>query len=573
MKDMSKKKKKLPNPSQNGEFSLIPIEISFGPMASKTPGGDFKPLSPVELVDKVSQDFERNYKQPKETIAKIILKSADHSIAEMIKLNSRPYDKGIKFPKQVPEMLKYIPAKKILNIIDGMGRNHFRNLCNMLDYLSSPFTPLYSLDELLNVLTSFQEHLLKTRDLIEKTGYPGKCFERSPWINSFLNRLYFTKSCEIKPFKRGLQYTWIRLETHGKIKQNQRKKLNGVTTKGAMRASSEKVTYELADYLHPFKSLGRDTEDLEDHRPQINATKLAILKILIDAMNNKSYSSLWFKCNKTLFRFDKERVKFLIEMDRYYDNSHLNVFRQLEFSNKYHGSPKWQYKFLKEHPEYIDETSSGGVGDILEIIGHIEQELKYKTHHFMNEQFREFIIPSILYGANFDIGRFLKSTISRRRNYLEKLLNNYIKCFKRHERFWQAYTRRIEAVLKKEYPDYSIHWAGRHLTFGPRISLQRRLFIYKDSRIIKVDGQYYQFAPNQFKAICYMIDMQKQGQLTVSNRLIYEHVFGDKKPHPKWSVRTWCRHSRGGQKDFAETFMSPQNPRGRSHIDLSSDEM
>ena len=118
-------------------------------------------------------------------------------------------------------------------------------------------------------------------------------------------------------------------------------------------------SYQDADYLNIFTHDHEEPAQLERLRPQLFELKNRVLSIVAQSLSQKSDNGLWERCIQLLTEsLNAENVHFLFKMDSLY----------LPLETRLSGSVARTSKMIP-----------GGLTDLLEVIGHCEKEIRFRT--------------------------------------------------------------------------------------------------------------------------------------------------------------------------------------------------
>jgi hypothetical protein len=192
-------------------------------------------------------------------------------LERVIAIYKRSPDTGF-FPVLVPfqtnldRAIAILGKNKALQLFETEDLSKLEERVFLVDEINFSPPPLYSLDELQQVLEDFISYLLKNRVHLLETGQPLTKFDRSLWLDSQLANLYHFD------FPRG--------------------------------------------FPPPPK---KDSDRLKADRGKILDLKVAILKILSRAIKRKASMNLWNDCLRILTEtVSSEEAEFYLRMDQFY---------------------------------------------------------------------------------------------------------------------------------------------------------------------------------------------------------------------------------------------------------------
>ena len=244
-------------------------------------------------------------------------------------------------------------------------------------------TPLYTLDELEQLIARFIEHQEANQASLLETGHPQTAFAPSVWLDVFLNKLYFTKlpvsidpGGSAEPYQRFASLTphpryvdWRRISTTyatfrsrwaiGRLEDNELFECDEPDPKCSfawgriLHGNAATCTFEEADALD---RLSRDQiAQVEQLRPKLANLKREILARLHQGICSRNSDGLSDICLDLLAkRLNADEAKLLLDIDLVYGGSNA-CSRPVA-------------------PEVLP-LIPGGLSNLIEIIGFIEKEM------------------------------------------------------------------------------------------------------------------------------------------------------------------------------------------------------
>lgn len=373
------------------------------------------------MVRRLNKQYNQNLPQSVTSIinseARMLAKKYHRNVKQvneiLIRIVEDYQSTGQKDSVRIPRMdtvFSNISANRVLALLERVGKKQFRELLAYIHYMENVFTPLYSLDELTDVISSFRYHLYACSMSLEGTGYPDKLFTKSKWLDSLLNKLYITKLPANIRLKNGLlNYKWVSRSINGRDKKH--------------------CTYDEVECIGIFKR--EDAERLDKDRHIVHSVKLKILKILHDSLKTKSLKSLWKDCLEALTKtIDYEQADFFIRMDRLYEKHGLVALGHVAFPSI---------------------ASSGGLWDILTVIGHVEQELKGEIYCSIRKRLDKQIHKSLNFGSRLNIEKFLKHIVFKEEGQRENFFEFVRSKLQKEEQLREEYLERIKNALSERF--------------------------------------------------------------------------------------------------------------------------
>jgi len=475
----------------------------------------------VKYITDSLNSISEKYNQPKKLIHEIY-----RPLITVI--SSTPPNLSFSMPRQVEDFLKAgISARKISSLIRQVGIEEFRKLLFYTDYLGNDFTPIYSLDELIKVIQMFQKHLNSNMTPLMDTGYPNRLFVNSKWLNSLLNKNYFLKLAKINRRKSSLKYSWVCWTSD--------------TSKPI-----ENCSYNKAGLIHP-KLNTIDISAIEKLRKTIHYVKTRIIGIALNSLENESIKTFWKECLDIIDKsFDAEDKKLLIKSDNLYPQYGIAAFNDIAFS---------------------DTANAGGIIDIFEFMGHVEQEIRCKSHALIREQLSDYFNRKFSYGSRFDKIRFINEIIfggSKRCKSFSRSIN---KSLSNDQIFWQEYYQRrnnqfIEDLrptsisqeeLEKSFRRFENRLFNKIQPTSDTRSDQPAMKISEANRSILCGDENYNMTFIFFMAVDFIFKRHKEGVPYVKKSKVFDYVYQGDVPTSvlRKSIRQWFISNGGDVKKFA----------------------
>jgi hypothetical protein len=237
-----------------------------------------------------------------------------------------------------------LPASKVLHVLEREDLLKLLVRLGLLETLASEQTPLYTLEELANVLKEFRGFLDENKESLLQTGYPGAAFSSSPWLDRYLGKLYYL---EVRPPQ--------------------------TPQPGSRPSGREFDKWSFRQFtgrrLHDEKtgSLEIDPEDvarLVEGRPKLLKLKHDVLLRVEMALRDGSFEGAWKDCVAALNRsLTGGEAGFYLREDRFYRDEDAQRVGLVPIAHT-----------------LISSTLPGGLSDLLEVVGHCECELRFRMY-------------------------------------------------------------------------------------------------------------------------------------------------------------------------------------------------
>jgi len=269
---------------------------------------------------------------------------------------------GLMFRPRMDDVLACFLPDDALALLESDELPEIQHRLISIEYLNLPGIPFYTLEELQTLTSSFISHLEAETNKAHliKTGHPARSFERSPWLESWLGKLYHTKlpaeiekrelsvseggSRPVRPIPEymprvyGYEYKWARKADLARI-----------------TSRSEEMpycTYPEADLL--FGMDPADAARLSGMRHKFLDLKVQVLHILVKALQTRKKETA-AECLRLLTNHPAAQVEFWLRMDQFYR----------------------AYSTHRDNRQVADVGAGdpGGLSSLLEIIWHFLEEL------------------------------------------------------------------------------------------------------------------------------------------------------------------------------------------------------
>lgn len=288
------------------------------------------------------------------------------------------------------QAIQYLGVGKALTLFENTSLPELAVRASFVGLLHCANTPLYTLDELANLLDQFADYLASNRNALLETGYPGCSFTQSFWLGNQLGRLYFAvfPSLVITPPEDPAKQSYLFLEESEEQRDEAPEDavpITGANYKGAVRKDDlvylpqwkyfpepdEQgnmlqckgwITYherELDSTVHTL-ILGPDEfERLVTLREKVLSAKQCVLQLLAAALRKRDADNLLDRCLDVMSKkITADEMEFMFSIDRLFS----------------------LYSFDRCYGSYDANTlPAGGVSDILTLVGHCQKEIEIGT--------------------------------------------------------------------------------------------------------------------------------------------------------------------------------------------------
>lgn len=320
-------------------------------------------------------------------------------------------------------MLQHLPAQVALLLLETedigtLIRRHTTAL-----RLVHADTPLVTVNELAEIIDGFIDHSHRNRQDLLDAGLPRIGFSRCCFLDNHLGKLYYTRL----PIGIGM-----RQDANGEVTYRYTWSTAPIRPEPGDSASGEGASVSLIEGLS-----ATDAEQLEAKRRSWFDLKLRVLRTLAAALRRQEPRSLWPDC----LRHVSDALTY------------TNASFYLRQDAVYHGLVG-----LNRETGEVDTDSMGllpgGLSDLLEFVGHCEQEVTIGTLHRAKIGL---LALSAKIGATdwrTVFGRTYWATLSEPWHIdLDAILDQIAAGGPEEQHFWDDFVRRVNDALETEFSD------------------------------------------------------------------------------------------------------------------------
>jgi hypothetical protein len=419
-----------------------------------------------QRINSEAQELSKTHGLDEKRVAKVL-----HNLAEI-----NWYDPDIAIHSELEKAFKYLSPLDALDLFEKEDLTCLATRVLLVEYLNARTTPFYTLEKLADLTKDFIDHLHKNKDHLLKTGFPKATFEKCPWLNKHLNKLYYFKlpifeSFILKDYKyrswapllfddneysstmsrtpenRELEFKYKESEElviHYKWAKetsffdfagrdtNQSDVITNLDLYERLRLQhldiSESITsvYEKANTISEFSD--EDVVKLTYLREKVFNLKISVLEKLYASAKSKSKYKIITDCVRSINKYlTAEEINFLIKNDHFYTNM-----------------------VYGERPYYLNNGNSliyhnAGLSDLFMVIGHFYKEIELSTMDEISKGLYELPERSLPVSYYEAIGE-------RWQKDLDVLLYYFAVLEERELEFWNEYKLRINKIFNMGKP-------------------------------------------------------------------------------------------------------------------------
>lgn len=332
------------------------------------------------------------------------------SCVNLLKITNTEGVLDIAFHPSLKRALEHLPSDEAIALFETGDLDLLRRNENIVDMMANPYFPLYNLQELVDLTSQFILFLKGVEEQVVATGYAMATFVPSYWLDSNLSNLYFTSTL-----------SEFRTITNWK----------------------SAVGLEISSFTDAVVIPIDESNRLIEMRPRLFDMKLAVLRELQSAARHMNPEKMWDRCLAILVdTITAEETDFLFEIDSYYELFH-----------SYTGNLALSQARRRQYM-----ASGGGLTEILQLVGHFEEELTIGTMSHLYNMIGDVINPK---SGRYPYGIESSDDKQKSRNYyvtiaqkgreeVDNALAAYLTLEKRARTFRNDYEKRVNSALENE---------------------------------------------------------------------------------------------------------------------------
>jgi len=327
------------------------------------------------------------------------------------------------FVPSIAEALDYLQPDTALALFEKEDLQLLKKRVTALQYLLGGSAPFYSLSELEHLTKLFILYLAKNRDHIIKTGLPEQPFEKSPILESLLSPLYFVK----KPVSSHI----------AEHKENGDSIYQYIWGSGNDGSSIGECSYEGAPVLEILTS--EEAEYLSKNRRKLFVLKIELLKELLESLQSGDITNLINKFLSLVTKiYNEKEMEFYINTDNAYIEAKI---------------------YPGENFSVWHRPVTGGITDLLEVIGHYQKELSIGTLAKTRAALGQIISFDRLRNSPSNgseiTSPYFKCLALGVKKELDEALDLFLSLQSQEEIYWAEYRSRVRQALESIFKEQS----------------------------------------------------------------------------------------------------------------------
>ena len=359
------------------------------------------------------------------------------------------------------QAIQYMGVERALALFENTSLPELATRASFVALLHSANTPLYTLDELADLLDQFVDYLACNRKTLLETGYPGCSFVQSFWLGNQLSRLNFAifPGIIITPLENPANQSYLFLE--GTEEQPDKapkdaEPIVGANYKGAVRKGNFVYlpewkllpaldehgsmlecrgwsTYrktELDSTNHTLILNSEQFERLVSLREKVLSAKQCVLQVLAAALRKRDANNLLDRCLDVMSeKITADEMEFLFSIDRLFS----------------------LYSFDRRYGSYDANTlPAGGVSDILTLVGHCQKEIEIGTFATVCEEMRGLLSLDLGY-PRLLADNYYEIIEKEATEEVEKAYGILQSSYHDELRFWDNYIGQVNRIVAEEF--------------------------------------------------------------------------------------------------------------------------
>lgn len=367
-------------------------------------------------------------------------------VAKVLRRMARSKELAPSFPVHtvLDLSMSFVEPDRALRIFESADAAEILRGYRRLGYLGNRFTPLYTLDQLAQLLQGFKAHLIRNKDHLLETGHQKSSYCAFLWLDYHCNKLYFTKlpafsSATIQienpddclPSDDLPVATTARFDAEHNLIFDYKWSREVSSTPGWLRKGMPFCDYDDAPVLGCFER--EESKLLEDVREKVLEAKIAVIERLQTAARRGSIDRLWIDVLNVL----TDKLTY----------EEANNLAKLDVVLRGNGD-----RLSRECSSYVDPllTHNAGFTDLLEVAGHIEKEATLGTMQTTRQELNEYPLY-----AEHPHGTVLPSYFEIYdepwRPEVDRIMQRFIELEKKEQEFWNAFDRRARNALADSF--------------------------------------------------------------------------------------------------------------------------
>jgi hypothetical protein len=320
------------------------------------------------------------------------------------------------FIPSLAEALDHLQPEKALTLFEKEDLELLQKRATALRYLLGGSAPFYSLSELEQLTKLFILYLARNRDHILKTGLPEQSFEKSPLLETLLSPLYFVK----KPISSHI----------AESNENGDAFYQYIWGSGNDGSSIKECTYDEAPILEVLTPA--EARYLIKNRGKLFVLKIQVLRELLESLQSGEKTNLVNKSLRLLTKiYDEKELESYVNTDNAYIEANI---------------------YPRGNPTVWHRPVTGGITDLLEIIGHYQKELSIGTFAKTKEALGKVISFDRLMCAPSNgseiISSYFKYVALGVKEELDIALDLFFSLQAEEENYWSVYRSGVQLLLK-----------------------------------------------------------------------------------------------------------------------------
>lgn len=383
----------------------------------------------------------------------------------------------------IREVLECLPPEQTMELFENQDMEYFGKLLLFAKWLADDYNNFYSLSDWQSGLTQFCDYLSQNEESLVETGYPKDDFNASPWIGWIIGLLYPVKL----RFSEENGHRWRRQTGYG------------------IGILGDPCEYTDADWFLLSKEVNWQRLDSKELRKKVFDLKKSVFANLAseirkcgpEPIGEEAATGVVKYCLQTgAGKLSPKEFDFLCSVDQ---------------PNNYVGFPVDPLVATK------GPLRSGGLADLIEVIGHVSQELAIRPFSDGRVRLHKYEEGKSRIGIKFDLNDFIIDYSAGQAQWFEDIYRDYVNNHNEADKYLSDFNSRRTYWLE----DLRI-FSNAILQDGDNV-----LKFSQDFRSFNLDGQKFETTPMQ-ASVCELLYIQwEAGTPTVAQGTVLQLIYYD----------------------------------------------
>jgi hypothetical protein len=357
--------------------------------------------------------------------------------------------------------LQYLKPEEALSLFENTDFKTLSRYVTFVNYLRDLDMPLYNRHELVKVMHDFTDYLEQNKESLLQTGYPEARFSKSFWLGHRLGQHYydhFPIALDEEAISKGelgyvfADHTRMYMHKVGDIPGRRIRTLFPLQTylfEGNVYLETGHIVQVVSDLSQVPKINeieGWPTCDLNSLRKKVFDAKAEVVREITSALRQGNHQTLWEKSLKILTNHLEETdMRLLLEMDTF--------------------STDYDFTTGMSSEESMTYLPTGGVSDLLTVIGHCEYQLKNRIWESIRKAIPQMVHTDLAQLRRLNVRNYYEAVACGFGDAIQMAYDIYNNAVPEEKEFQNDYRDRVNDAIEQEF----------HVEFNlPSIRLPRK---------------------------------------------------------------------------------------------------